>query len=96
MSVGYCILLTGMNTTEENSASSRLSRSGHTVITAGNLKETVEKIGMHPIDVIYLKAARKEKVLDGLKEIARINPSLPVVIACDHKSEDFVLSCEAL
>jgi len=88
---GYSILFVGMDASEENTVSTQLSRSGHTIITAGNFNEARQKIKTHPVDVLYLKSPAEEKALGMLKEISGLNPSLPVVLACNSTTESFIL-----
>lgn len=91
MTDSYSIMLVGMDSKEENTASTLLSRSGHSVITAKNFHEAGEKIGKQPIDAIYFKTPGKGDTADSLKEITGINPSLPVIIVSDSITENLIL-----
>ena len=92
MAETYSILFAGLNASEESFASTHFSRSGHGVITAGDLVKARESLRTQRIDLVYLQAAADDGAVNRLEEIAGLYPSLPVVLVCARATTPEILA----
>jgi serine phosphatase RsbU (regulator of sigma subunit)/pSer/pThr/pTyr-binding forkhead associated (FHA) protein len=86
----YSILLTGLNSLEENLTLSHFSRLGHRIVTAGGLVEAKDILKKQKIDLVYLQASTGDRILPDLREINEFS-ALPVVLLCPRSAEGLIL-----